>query len=200
MGRSCMERSRVGELHYIAPVVNLPSMAQWGLVSHNLAQKVRHASVAAAEIQDRRTGKRVPQGLLLHDYVNLYFDARNPMMSRLSNEACPPIVVLRIDPSVLDLPNAIIADGNAAAGNTRFHPSPQGLAHLDADLVYARWWTDNDRIIYWEKKRKRCAEVLIPQRVAVEFIKGAYVCDMHGTEACQRLGIGGEVNNDIFFK
>lgn len=195
-----MDRSLVTELHYIAPVANLASMAKWGLVSHNLAQRVVHASVAAAEIQDRRTGKRVPQGLLLHDYVNLYFHARNPMMSRLRNEGCAPIVVLRIDPSVLGLPNAIIADGNAAADYTRFFPSPQGLANLDEEQVYARWWTDIDRIAYFEKKRKRCAEVLIPQRIEVEFITGAYVCDSHGDQACRALGISGEVNNDIFFK
>ncbi|MBM0232659.1 DUF4433 domain-containing protein [Micromonospora sp. STR1_7] len=195
-----MDRSLVAELHYIAPVANLPSMAKWGLVSHNLARSVEHASVAAEEIQDRRAGKRVPQGLLLHDYVNLYLHARNPMMSRLRNGGCAPIVVLRIDPSVLDLPNAIIADGNAAADYTRFYPSPQGIERLDEERVYARWWTDSDRIVYFEKKRKRCAEVLIPERIAVEFIRGAYVCDTHGAQACQMLGIGGEVNNDIFFK
>jgi hypothetical protein len=195
-----MDRSIVTELHYIAPVANLDSMAKWGLVSHNLASKVNHTSVAAREIQDLRVGKRVPQGLLLHDYVNLYLNARNPMMSRLQKEGCAPIVVLRIAPAVLNLPQAIVADGNAAASHTRFYPSPQGLAYLDQERVYATWWTDNDFFAYLEKKRKRCAEVLVPQRIGVEFIKGAYVCDKHGIQACQESGIGGEVNNDIFFK
>lgn len=115
-----MERSLVTELHYIAPVANLPSIARWGIVSHNLAERVEHQSVAAAEIQDRPVGKRVPQGLLLHDYVNLYLHARNPMMSRLAYHGAEPIVVLRIKPLVLDLPGVIIADGNAAGGNTLF--------------------------------------------------------------------------------
>ena len=195
-----MDRSLVTELHYIAPVANLPSIARLGIVSHNLAKRVEHSSVAAAEIQDRRVGKRVPQGLALHDYVNLYLHARNPMMSRLTYAGCAPIVVLRINPSVLDLSGVIIADGNAAADSTLFLPSPQGLARLEKERVYARWWTDPDTFVYWEKKRKRCAEVLVPKRVEVQLITGAYVCDTHGAEACRALGIGGEVKNDIFFK
>ena len=30
-------------------------------------------------------------------------------------------------------------------------------------------------IEYWEKKRIKCAEVLVPDRIAPEFINGAYV-------------------------
>lgn len=195
-----MDRARVTELHYIAPVANLASMARWGLVSHNLAARVEHVSVAANEIQDRRIGKPVPQGLRLHDYVNTYFHARNPMMSRLMHGGCNPIVVLRISPRILDLPGAVIADGNAASGPTRFYPSPQGVAALDADRVYATWWPDPDPFVKAEKKRQRCAEVLIPHRIAVEFVEGAYVCDDHGAQACRMHGINWEVDDDIFFK
>jgi hypothetical protein len=73
-----MDRGMVTELHYIAPVSNLPSMARRGLVSHNRAAKVEHSSVALGAVQDRRASRRFPWGMQLHDYVNLYFDARNP--------------------------------------------------------------------------------------------------------------------------
>jgi hypothetical protein len=195
-----MDRSRVAELHYIAPVANLASMARWGLVSHNMAERVPHSSVAAAEIQDRRVGKPVPGGLQLHDYVNTYFHARNPMMSRLQYYGCPPIVVLRVSAEILDLPGAVISDGNAASGPTRFFAAPDGLERLNEERVFAAWWTDPDEFAKAEKKRQRCAEVLIPHRIGVEFLQGAYVCDEHGEQACRLNRIGWEVNNDIFFK
>jgi hypothetical protein len=195
-----MDRDMVTELHYIAPIANLPSMARWGLIRHNLAAKVQHASVALGSVQDRRAGRRLPWGVQLHDYVNLYFDARNPMMSYLRHRGCAPIVVLRIDQSVLDIDGAIIADGNAAAYYTRFYPSPAGLANLDDRFVYARGWPDPNEIRELENKRRRCAELLIPNHLPVEFIKSAYFCDVAGRDACTNLNIPGEVNTDVFFR
>lgn len=42
-----MLRSRVTELHYITPVANLGSIVTHGVLSHNLAARLPHASVAA---------------------------------------------------------------------------------------------------------------------------------------------------------
>jgi hypothetical protein len=123
-----------------------------------------------------------------------------PMMSYLRHYGCPPIVVLRIDQTALDIDGAVIADGNAAAYYTRFYPSPAGLTSLDERFVYARSWPDKNTIKELENKRRRCAELLIPNRLPVEFIKGAYFCDAAGRNACTALSIPGEVNADVFFR
>lgn len=73
-----MQREVVTELHYITHIDNLISIAQLGILSYHDARKLQPTSIAATEIQDLRTGKKVPGGLALHDYVNLYFHARNP--------------------------------------------------------------------------------------------------------------------------
>jgi hypothetical protein len=195
-----MDRDVVAELHYIAPVANIPSIVQRGLVSHTIAERLEHSSVALEEVQDRRAGKRVPRGLMLHNYVNLYFDARNPMMSRLMYYGWPPLVVVRIRPSALDLEGAVIADGNAASSYTRFFPSPLGLERLDVRSVYTRDWRHPDKIQQWENGRKRCAELLIPHRLPVEFLKGAYCWERHGRDACEVLNFPGEVNAHVFFR
>ena len=39
-----------------------------------------------AEIQGRRDLVMVPNGRSLHEYANLYFDQRNPMMFKRRNE------------------------------------------------------------------------------------------------------------------
>lgn len=52
----------------------------------------------------------VPGGRPLHEYVNLYFCARNPMLFRIKDlhlELC----VLQIDTNVLDLPGVVITGG-----------------------------------------------------------------------------------------
>jgi hypothetical protein len=98
---------------------------QYGILSHELSKKLPHKSVAMQEIQYKRKNKKIPGARKLHQYANLYFDAHNPMLSRRrdqNNQIC----VLRIDISVLDLPNVIITDRNAASGYVRFYPEKEG--------------------------------------------------------------------------
>lgn len=129
------------------------------------------------EIQERREAKVVPGARPLHEYVNLYVCARNPMMYlRQSHHA--ELCVLQISPTILGVPKVIVADGNAASGYTSFWSSPSGLGKIDKDAVFAEWWTDQDLFLAWEKKRLKCAEVLIPDKMDAKFILGAYVsCD-----------------------
>lgn len=78
---------RVVRLHCIMPIANLSSIMQYGILSYDRAAKLRHHSVAMQPVQERRDGKAVPQGLRLHQYANLYFDARNPMLFKRRHEA-----------------------------------------------------------------------------------------------------------------
>ena len=55
---------------------------QRGLLSNEKAKSIYHASIAMNEVQKRREIVKVPNGLRLHQYANLYFDPRNPMLSR----------------------------------------------------------------------------------------------------------------------
>ena len=70
----------VKELNYITPIENLPSIFERGILSHKLAKRIPHHSVAMEAIQDKGKVKVVQRGRPLHDYANLYFDARNPML------------------------------------------------------------------------------------------------------------------------
>jgi hypothetical protein len=193
-----VDRELVAELHYMTPITNLASIAAVGILSHDRAAQVPHDSVAMAEVQDHRAGRRVPGGLALHDYVNLYFDARNAMMRlRRSDD----LIVVRVSPAVLDLEGVVVADGNAANGPTRFFPSPAGLVNLDAERVYAEWWTHED---YWkqqERKRQRQAEVLVPDVVPTEYLLGCYTWRESTAQECRRLveDWAAEVNPNVYF-
>jgi hypothetical protein len=171
-----VEVTDVKELHYITPIANVPSILKLGILSNRAAKRwrLKSASVALEVVQERREAKVVPGAKPLHEYVNLYLCARNPMMY-LRRAQHAELCVLRISPAVLGLPRVVIADGNAASGPTAFWPLPAGLGKVDRDTVFAEWWTDPSLLIQWENKRIKCAEVLVPDKLEAKFISGAYV-------------------------
>ncbi len=136
---------------------------------------------------DRRDQKRVPGGLKLHQYANLYFHARNPMLHKRLGEA-NALCVLRVSTEVLTLEGAVITDQNAASDYVRFlAPSQWPLLAFD-DIFAMDWRHPDDQIAYWRHKSCKCAEVLIPHRVEPRFLIGAYVVDAITAE---RLMAGG---------
>jgi hypothetical protein len=197
-----MNREDVKELHYITPIENLPSILEKGILSHKLAQRVPHDSVALEAVQDRRKNKVIPRGRSLHDYVNLYFDARNPMLYlRLNQHA--ELCILRVNPSVMELPGVVIADHNASSGYARFFPYPDGLKYIDKDTVYAEYWTHpDDAIAEMEHKSKKCAEVLVPDLVKPDYVLGACVSCAAALKSCGMTGVAISVTIDthLFFR
>jgi len=191
---------RVTELHNIMPLANIPLVLQHGILSHEEAAKLPHDSVALSVIQERRDIKRVPGGLKLHQYANLYFCARNPMMYRRKNEAAA-LCVLRVEKHVLTLPNVVLSDQNAASDYVRFLKSPEGLRELKYDLIFATYWTSDDPFEQMRRKSIKCAEVLVPHLVAADLILGAYVLNSAAEAKLRELGFDRPVtrNPDLFF-
>jgi ssDNA thymidine ADP-ribosyltransferase, DarT len=119
-----VDRGLVQELHFITPFENVPSILERGILCKNRARKLNPtpSSIADEEVQARRTEVRLPpHGRSLHSYVNLYFDARNAMMSRLRH-LNDKLAVLRVEPTVIDREGVIVSDRNAAAGTATFGP------------------------------------------------------------------------------
>lgn len=162
------------ELHYITLIVNMSSIYKSGIFSHKNTERIPHQSVAMDEIQDRRKKVVVPGGRPLHHYVNLYFHARNPMMFKrkdLHKDLC----VLRVNKDVLYLPHVVIADRNASSDYVLFTSAPDGLKYINKNLVYAKYWNQDDPIEKFMHTSIKCAEVLVPDKVPKDFILGAYV-------------------------
>ena len=165
---------RVKEFQCIMPLINLQSVLEHGILSYELAAKLRHRSVAMPEVQDRRDKRQVPRGLKLHQYANLYFHARNPMLYKRRDDA-ENICVLRTSTGVLQIDGVVITDCNAASDYVRFlHPSQSGV--LDFDAIFALDWRHhNDPAAYWRHRSRKCAEILVPHFVDPRFLTGAYV-------------------------
>ncbi len=183
----------------IQPIVNIHSIIEHGLLSYKNAHNLLHQSVALEEVQHRRDIK-VVDGLSLHDYVCLYFDFWNPMLSRLrsrNNEIC----ILAVHRRVLDFSGALYTDCNAASDYSRFFRAQSGFDFLDTDGIYRRDWRSNDYFEYSRMKSIKCAEVLISNNVSYEYIIGAIVYNEDIFKFLRSNGFSKDiiVNRECFF-
>lgn len=192
---------RVTELQCIMPMRNIASVTQHGILSYERAAALPHQSVAMQPVQDKRDRKEVPGGLRLHQYANLYFHARNPMLYKRLNEAAS-LTVLSISIEVLGLPGTVLSDQNAASNYVRFL-SPNQWSVLDFDAIFAlNWKHPGDQIAEWRHKSRKCAEVLVPHRVESRFLRGAHVIDASAKQRLHELGFNLPitVNPSLFFQ
>lgn len=193
-----MKRQDLSELHYIVAIENVLSIVENGILSHKRAARLPHRSVAMRKMQDRRAEKIVPGGRPLHEYANLYFHARNPMLSKRRHEE---VAVLAVQVDVLDLPRVVISDSNAASKYVRFAPAPDGLRIVIRSMTYAEDWRDSDQIQEWRNKAAKCAEVLVPDRVDPRYLLHAYVRNDEMKAKLEGLGVDLPIRIDrhLFF-
>lgn len=205
-----MDRSLLVELHYLTSISNLASICERGVLSHDLAAKLPHVDLSNQRIQDMRKGKAVAYAgqrrqRKLHSYANLFLHGRNSMLKELCYRCGhATVAVVRISVNVLDLPDVVIADQNAASKYARFYSSPRGLAYLDEDEVLARDWGDPtvDQIDYWRRKSHRSAELLVPDQVDPSQVLGAYVSCEDSRAQClvAELPLAITTDADLFFR
>ncbi|MHB1618216.1 MAG: DUF4433 domain-containing protein [Metallibacterium sp.] len=192
---------RVTELHCIMPITNIGSVMTHGILSYERAARLAHRSVALQPVQERRDQKQVPGGLKLHQYANLYFHARNPMLFRRLSEAAD-LCVLQVSTDVLETSGTVITDRNAAADYVRFL-APSQASVLNFDDIYAMDWRhQNNPSRYYQHRSRKCAEVLVPHEVKTQFLSGAYVIDDAAATRLRAAGfhLQAVVNTVLFFR
>lgn len=201
--------SRVKEFHSIMPIENIPSVLEHGILSHNHCKKLKlpHSDISLSDVQERRDIKEVPKGLKLHDYANLYFTARNPMMYRIikqykNDTDIEGLCVLKISVAVSKQNHVAFTDQNAATRFSRFFSLDKAKKHINFDRVYAKYWTDDDHAEYQRKKAAKCAEILVPHKVEPDFIKGAYVVNEAAKTKLLKTGFSLPivVKSNMFFR
>ena len=81
-----------------------------GLKSHNLAERFDPEDISDPDVNERRSKPEPIHGRPVHDYVPLYFRAKNPMLCRRQDRQ-KDLAILCIDRSVMFVRGAIFADG-----------------------------------------------------------------------------------------
>lgn len=183
-----MSAGSIRELHYIAPIANLESIFDKGILSHNEAEPHKKADVSMDGVQKIRAQKDIPaeamgQAKKIHDCTNLYFNAKNPMLSTRRSQK-ETICVLRLKPDLLKQPGAVIADRNAAVRGAQFFKAAEGVHKLAMNVLFGEYWTSkyNSTETNELNGHLRCAELLLPRKIHPSYIGGMYVA----SEAARR--------------
>src|ERR1700733_428736 len=134
-----MKIEDVQELYYIAPIDNVPSIFEKGILSHNAVhgQELAKKDFSMQSVQAIRARKIVPiktaEGTekRIHDYVNLYFQPTNATLYAIKDRK--DLCILRIRPEVLQRQDAIISTTNAAAKEAVFKRAEEGIGLLNKE-------------------------------------------------------------------
>jgi len=193
--------SDVQELHYIISLGNIESVLKNGILSYSRSSKIEHTSIADNDVRERRLRKFVPNGRNLGEYVNLYFNARNPMMYRLKpdiNRLC----ILIISADIIQKEDCVLTDGNAACDYVRFLNYNEASNKLNFEYIYIKYWNDNDPIKKAKKTFEIMAEVLVADCVHNDYIIGAYVPNNRSLDVLKQTGFNKEIviNPNLFFE
>ncbi len=148
-------------LYYICHVSNIESILENGIF-------------ARAQIEEEVSGrkdKEVSYGKKLHEYVNLYFQARNAKLYRfIHNFGRKNIAVLGIKSSVIEAEGCYFTDRNAAANSVEFYSDINELNHVDEKILTKEYWTNSD-----DTKQKMMAEVLVEDKISPDNISAIYL-------------------------
>lgn len=156
---------------HITHAKNLPGILKRGLLSKNHAKgaSLKYTSIADEGIQQRRSELTVPialDGATVHDYVPCFFGARPPMLYAVKyRHDQDEILYVGIKWCILDLPDTIFTDGNAATQGTSFFSGVAKLGEVDQAAARATQWNTPP-----ELRRKKQAEVLVRNRVPPEYV------------------------------
>ena len=160
----------VRELYYIAPVENLKSILENGILSHDNVKGKDVAQIYEQGIVDRRKNRKTPEEKSLWDYANLYFNPRNAMLFKIKcNETLDNIIILGISTEVFTLPHVFITTGNAASDETKIFPYAPGSIPSIIKETSKEFWDEEDG-----SKRKMIAECLVPDQVPSNHILSIY--------------------------
>lgn len=171
-----MRRGRIRELYYITHIDNVPSILERGILSHERVEtgQVQFTPIYDARIVASRRDRRAPDGRSLWSFANLYFQARNAMLYRVTFFEKPgdDIVILSVRPDILDRSDILISTGNAASPKSSLLPRDDGLKAISRmwKVLNQDWWKEED-----SSKREMMAECLVPDKVPPEFIQTIYV-------------------------
>jgi len=112
------------------------------------------------------------------------------------------LCVMHVSCNVLDLPDTVVSDFNAAITSlARFVSPAEAISTLPFEEVFATYWNHDDPELKRRHRARGCAEVLVYQRVALEDIIGITVC---GSSVARRseieeCGLPVYVDADMFF-
>jgi O-acetyl-ADP-ribose deacetylase (regulator of RNase III) len=173
------------ELFYITHIDNLVSIMDRGILSHERIEKegIPYTPIYNKEIVKKRKDKKTPNGKSLWSFANLFFNARNAMLYKVSCErSVDDIALLGVAPLILKQPNVLVTTGNAASDATSILPSSRKTVSKILKEIDREYWNPYDG-----SKRKMMAECLVPDEVPMSLINSIYVASFRSMNKAKEV-------------
>jgi hypothetical protein len=136
---------------------------------------------------------------MIHDYVPLYINPKNPFLNSTKvRNTFDNLVLIEVYPHILvQQEKTLFSDGNAAEKETNFFGKKNDLEKVNWTLLQNGKWSED------ESKRVMCSEVLIPDVVNCEYIQKIFINNYNNLEEVMKsqinsLGIKLEINSNLF--
>jgi hypothetical protein len=182
-------------IYHITHIGNLEGMCSSGRIRCKNRNEEPYVSIAHANIQDRRSTKRVScgPGGVLHDYVPFYFAPKSPMLYAISRGnvvgyAGDQNAVIYLVSSIETIQERgrqfVFTDGHAVMYSAFY----EDLAHLDQvdwPLMGARMWCDTEADP--DRCRRRQAEFLVYHELNMQGIESIGVANAEVRGRARRI-------------
>jgi hypothetical protein len=180
-----IHRLKLSELFHITHWRNLGSILEHGILSYNhvVPMHLNYISIADKDIRLRRSRIRVCSicgDRNANDYVPLFFSPRSPMLSLIKFQgpcAQDEIAYICVDGAILAEDGVHFSNGNVADDASTIYHDLNYLGMLDWDVIRARSWYREDEGDKELARRKKAAEVLVPDRVSPRWFRRIVVCN-----------------------
>jgi len=180
-------------IYHMTHYSNIKNILNNGLYSHSNA--LVHKHIDNKEVNDRRNKAEPIYKKNLHSYVPFYFNPKNPMLF-VNKEYQNDIVILAFSRNLLFEESTIFTDGNAAANKTKYYKKIEDLGKLNWKCLHANNWID-----FEDGKREKMAEILIPQKVSIQYLEKIYCYDSETKNYILNLNtqLQVEINTSFYF-
>jgi hypothetical protein len=169
-----LDQYKIQYLFHMTHIDNLTNILEHGLLAHDNPYKQK--DISDCDVNSRRSRAEPIYHKSIHSYVPFYFDPRNPMLFYRQDQQ-DDIVILVLTRELILMQGAVFTDGNASSDHTKFANDISELDMLDWKCINGKYWND-----YADGKRKKMAEVLVPNFVDVKNIEGI-ICNNSLTKA-----------------
>ena len=169
------------KFYNFSPLENLKSILEKGILCHRLLEEenIPHKDITNHSVMIRRKEKFIKDNKSLHDFTNLYFNARNAMMYAVTRDKdrgniCSEFAVIEIEidirKSYCEIP-VYISDINAANDASTFYDAQRlslGTYKKIKELATSTYDV-------WNKAATQ-AECLIENKTPTNYFKRIHVC------------------------
>lgn len=187
--------------YHLTHISNLKSIVKNGILSRNKLHLhgIELSDISNTDIQNKRMRPESIYGRMIHDYVPLYINPRNPFLNSTKvRNTIDNLVLIEVYPHILvQQEKTLFSDGNAAEKETNFFGKKNDLEKVNWTLLQNGKWSED------ESKRVMCSEVLIPDVINCEYIQKIFINSYNNLEEVMKshinsLGIKLEVNSNVF--